>query len=137
MSALKTFVQLLTAPTRFPFGLVQSPVNASGSTDALPVASADVFVTTAGVDAMTLATPSAGLYPAGVPDSMSPDVRDDGKRLLVYDTTGNAHTITTAANKINGNKHIATFGGTIGDFIVLEAFNGIWYVLSSNGITLS
>ena len=62
-----------------------TPVVASGSSDALPKIGL-VFVTTAGVDAMTLATPTAGT--------------DDGKVLTVVDTGGHAHTITTAANKI-------------------------------------
>jgi hypothetical protein len=121
--------------TRFPFGVVQNPFVASGSADVLPIRSGNVFVTRAGVDAMTLATPKAGTY-GNVPTGIG-EPADDGKVLLVYDTTGNAHTITTAANKINGNKHIATFAGTIGNYIRLISFGGIWYVLDSAGITLS
>lgn len=124
--------------TKFPYGIVQNPYNASGSTDVLPIMSADVFVTTAGVDAMTLATPKAGVYPAGVPGLNNlGEQRDDGKRLRVRSTTANAHTITTAANKVNGNKHIITFSGALTDFVDLEAFNGIWWVMASSGATLS
>jgi hypothetical protein len=124
--------------TRLPFGLVINPVVASGSADALPVANADVFVTRAGVDAMTLATPKAGVYQTGAKTIQSlGDPADDGKELLVYSTTAQAHTITTAANKINGSLHIATFAAAVGNYIRFKAFNGIWYVLDSKGITLS
>jgi hypothetical protein len=121
--------------TRFPFGTIENPCNASGAADAIPVRSGNIFVTTAGVDAMTLATPKAGVY-GTVPTGIG-EPNDDGKELLIYSTTAQAHTITTAANKINGNKHVATFGAAIGDYIRLIAFNGIWYVLDSNGITLT
>lgn len=129
---------LMGPPTRLPQGLVENPVVAPGTTDALPVASANVFVTQAGVDAMTLATPKAGVYPAGAANSqLFGEPRDDGKSLLVLDTTGHAHTITTAANIINGSNHIATFNGTVGSWILLMAFNGIWYVIGSSGVALS
>jgi len=134
MGSLKT--PNIGFPTRFPYGKPYNPVVAPGATDALPIFDGVVFVTYAGVDAMTLGTPVAGVYPGiGSNDLGVPN--DDGKRLLVYSTTAFAHTITTAAGKINGTDHIATFGGALGDFIELIAFNGIWYVLSQNGIVLS
>jgi hypothetical protein len=125
-------------PSRFPYGAPYNPINAAGSADALPIADCVVFVTKAGVDAMTLATPVAGTYPSsnalgdilGTPN-------DDGKRILIYSTTAQAHTVTTSANKINGSKHIATFAGAIGDFLELIAFNGVWWVVAQLGITLS
>lgn len=114
-----------TDPKFSPFG--QNCIAAPGATDALPLYG-NVFVTKAGVDAMTLATPTAGSIAAG---------GNDGQILVVKSTTANAHTITTATNKINGNKAVATFGGAVTDFIVLIAFNGVWHVIASSGITLS
>lgn len=87
-----------------------------------------VFVTTAGVDAMTLASPVAGAPSAG---------GNDGLYLLVIDMGGHAHTITTAANKINGNKHVATFGGTALQYALFVAYQGVWYLIIQSGITLS
>ena len=101
--------------------------NLSGSTDAIPVKSGSNFVTTAGVDAMTLAQPVAG----------GPGVGQDGITISVFDTGGHAHTVTTAANGINGASHIATFNGTKGSLVSFRAFNGVWYVVDLVGVTLS
>ena len=78
--------------------------------------------------AMTLATPVAGAPSAG---------GNDGQVLVVQDTTGAAHTITTASNKIAPSKHIGTFGGTVGQFIELRAYGGLWYVQASSGVTMT
>lgn len=94
----------------------------TGSTDALAFPSVN-YITTAGVDATTLATPTAGT--------------DDGKMVRVVDAGGHAHTITTAANKIVPSHHLITFGGTAGSFVDLQSFNGLWYVLASSGVTPS
>jgi hypothetical protein len=124
------------SPAHFPFGKVVNPVQAAAAADVLPVADAVVFVTRAGVDAMTLALPIAGSYPAGVPLSLG-DPRDDGKKLLVVSTTAFAHTITTPANGINKTLHIATFGAAVGNWVLLIAFQGTWYMVGQLGVTLS
>ncbi len=98
----------------------------AGSTDALPLFGT-VYVTTAGVNGMTLATPTAG----------APGTGDDGKLLTVTDTGGHAHTITTASNKGAPAHHVLTFDGTVGSFVTLQAFGGLWYVHASSGITPS
>jgi len=89
-----------------------------------------VFVTTAGVDAMTLATPVAG-PPSGGKN------QNDGLSITIMSTTAQAHTVTCANNKINGNKHIATFAGAVGNFVTFVAYQGIWYMEAQAGITLS
>jgi hypothetical protein len=82
------------------------------------------MITDAGVGAYTLAAPTAGI--------------DDGKEFTIIDTTGHAHTVTTPSNVINTNKHIATFGGTLGQQLKLVAQGGTWWVNpSASGITLS
>ncbi|SRR6266436_4565299 len=129
---------LLGVATRYPYGLCKNPVVAAGAADVLPVADADVFVTRAGVDAMTLAGPKAGVYPAGTAVMQAlGDPQDDGKRLRVVVTTAFAHTITTPAGKINGTLHIITFTAVVGNFVELEAFNGSWYVVGQQGATLT
>jgi hypothetical protein len=77
-----------------------------------------VFITAAGVAALTLAAPVAGSPANG---------GNDGQELKVIDTSGHAHTITTPASGINGVHHIATSGGTAGDAITFTAYNGAWY----------
>ena len=80
------------------------------------------------LNACTLATPIPGPQPLG----------DDGKQIEVIDASGKLHTITTAANGINGSKHIATWNGTAGSNISLQAWNGSWWTVSTpNGVTIT
>lgn len=67
-------------------------------------------------EACTLATPVSGPQPLG----------DDGKTIFIYDNSGKAHTVTTAANKIINLKSTLTFNGTKGSNIELIAQGGIW-----------
>jgi hypothetical protein len=89
---------------------------------AIAVAPATVSLGSSGALAMTLATPTT---PA-----------QDNVTLDIVATTAHAHTVTTAANKINGNKDTVTFAA-VGDCVKLKAVGGIWYVLSIIGATLS
>lgn len=98
----------------------------TGSADPIPFPGI-VALSTAGVNATTLATPIAGQQPAG----------DDGKTLLVYSTTANAHTITTASNKIINSKHLLTFDGNIGSNAWLIAENGVWVPAGLTGVTIT
>ena len=98
----------------------------SGAADAIsPNVSANYIVTKAGVDAMTLAAPTAGT--------------DDGKTIVVSSGTANAHTLTatgllqTGAAAVN----LATFAAHPGAGVTLRAYNALWQVLSSVGITFS
>lgn len=96
--------------------------SALGSTAALTI-----FLTGAAA-AVTLAAPKAG------DDSVG---GDDGKILSFVSTGAVGHVITTPAGKINSNKVTATFGAVIGNNIVLQAYNGYWWVISQVGITLA
>jgi hypothetical protein len=83
------------------------------STDgAIAIKSGHVVITKGSAAAMTLAAPIA--------------TTDDFKRLTIFATTGFAHTVTTPANKINGNKLTATFANA-GDSLELVAYQGVWY----------
>ncbi len=56
VTAFDTYIPV----TRFPQGIAQSVRALTGSTDAIPLYSGTVFLTSTGVDATTLATPVAG-----------------------------------------------------------------------------
>ena len=83
------------------------------------------ILTGATAQAYTLAVPIAGA--------------DDFKELRLVNQSGQAHTVTTPTNGINGASHIATFAATVGATLFLFAYQGVWYVPVStgNGITLS
>jgi hypothetical protein len=104
---------------------VLTPYTAAG---AIPVSSGTHSINGSGALAMTLAAPVAGSRESG---------GDDGKKLHIVAGTAQAHTVTTPANKINGNKLTATFAAAVGNGIELVANNGVWMVRSSVGITLS
>lgn len=91
-------------------------VSTAGPT-AITITHGKVIVTYAGVAAMTLPTPTAGSPASG---------GNDAQPLKFIDASGHAHTITTAANIINGNKHIATSAGNVGDEITLTAYNALF-----------
>ena len=97
---------------------------------AIPIKPGTVMLNTGTAGAMTLAPPVAGLPSAG---------GNDGQDLTIIAEDAEAYTVTTtAANQINGNKHIATFGGAAGDSIRLVAYNGVWYAGDGlNGVVLS
>jgi hypothetical protein len=106
---------------------VQLPTPLTGSADVL-TAPGLFIVNSSGVDAMTLAQPTAGDQQSG---------GDDGKTLTVIDNGGHAHTITCATNGIINSHHLVTFNGTIGSFVTLQAYNAVWYPLANSGVTVS
>jgi hypothetical protein len=101
-------------------------LNSLPNSPATPVTGRSL-ITSAGANATTLATPLAGDPAAG---------GNDGLAIEIINVSGQAHTVTTAANKINTNKQVATFPATKGTRIVLTAYNGIWYT-DGGGTTLT
>lgn len=97
------------------------PQTITTATAAIAPGTEQVFLTYAGVTALTLANPVAGLPTVG-------GAGQDGTTLVITDTTGHAHTLTTGTNGLNGSKHIATFSGTVGASVTLKAFNGSWWL---------
>jgi hypothetical protein len=99
-----------------------------GSADALSAHAAvsTYLVNTAGVDAMTLANPTAGA--------------DDGKVFTIVSLTAQAHTLTCSAGSLNagatGNT-VGTFAAHPGASIRLMAYQGKWYVLASTAIAFT
>jgi hypothetical protein len=85
---------------------------------AITVTSGTVFLNTGTAGAISLAAPVAGLPSAG---------GNDGQSLTIIAIDAEAYVVTAPANAINGSKHIATFGGAVGDSIDLVAYGGVWY----------
>lgn len=104
----------------------QSVVSANGAV-AVPTGNTTFVVTKAGVAAMTLVDPTATTH--------------DGVRLTFISATAQAHTLSNAAgsgfNAGGAASDVGTFGGAIGDNIVVEAYQGKWYVISKTNVTLA
>jgi hypothetical protein len=92
---------------------------------AITLKSGRAMLTGAGATAYTLVAPTAGA--------------DDFKQLEIVNQSGQAHTVTTPANAINGADDTATFAATVGATLRLFAYQGVWYapMATGNGITLS
>lgn len=101
----------------------QGPITyLTGSADALnPHVAGNYVVKTGGVDAMTLAAPTA--------------VVDDGICINVWSQTAQAHTITATALVAAGvsAKTTITFPAFAGAGITLRAINGLWHLTGGGG----
>lgn len=93
----------------------------------IPSGHKSFFITKAGVAAMTLANPTATTH--------------DGIRLTFVAATANAHTLDNSAgagfNAGGAGGDIGTFGGDTGDGLVIEAYQGVWYVLNNINVTIA
>lgn len=83
------------------------------------------LISKAGVAALTLAAPTAGV--------------DDGIAIYIGSRTANAHTVTTSGLLQTGSASVntATFAAFAGAGLRLVAFNGFWIVEHQVGITFS
>jgi len=106
-------------------GDTQRQRQVASANGAITIKDGFVFLTKAGVAAMTLADPTAGLPAAG---------GDDGKELTFVSTTAQAHTVTIAGglNGVGASADVGTFGGAIGDRFSVVAYNGKWYASGVN-----
>ena len=106
-----------------------NPVLAVSADGAITIPSVNTtyFCTKAGVAAMTITNPTSTTH--------------DGLRLTFVATTAQANTLSNAAgagfNDNGAASDLATFGGAKGDNIVIEAYQGKWYVVSTRNVTLS
>jgi hypothetical protein len=91
----------------------------SGTTDAIVNhVAGNYIIKTAGVDAITLFAPTAGI--------------DDGLSINIWSDTANAHTVTLPSAVFASGKAqstVATFAAFRGAGISLRAFNGVWQVI--------
>lgn len=98
-------------------------VGAASASGVIAQKTGTLFITDASAAALTLAAPTSGT--------------DDGSKLSIVSTTAAAHTVVTPANKLNGTHTTATFAAAIGNSVDLVAYQGVWYVWNSIGITVS
>lgn len=92
-----------------------------------------VLITKGTAASITLAAPTAGDPGKG---------GHDGKQIrIVALTAAVAHTVTVTAGFNGGGtaSDVATFDGVtgvIGDHLIIEAYNGTWYVVGNQNVTL-
>lgn len=104
----------------------QAPVNILSASGAVtPNTAATYIITKAGVAAMTLAAPTAGV--------------DDGKIITFTSSTANAHTVTATGLFKTGTAtvNLATFAAFAGAGFSVMAYGGLWYVMTNTAVTLS
>jgi hypothetical protein len=103
----------------------RTKVNAYAADGAITIETSQAMLTKAGVNAMTLASPT------------NPD--HNGVEITIQAATANAHTVTLVAgfNGAGAGADVATFGGAIGDAITIVAYNGVWYVKNLVNVTLA
>ncbi len=67
----------------------------------------------------------------------APTTAQNGMIMVIVASTAQAHTVTNTAGFNGGTtaRDVATFGGAIGDNIVIVAVNGVWWVISSRNVT--
>jgi hypothetical protein len=100
------------------------PLEVDDTNGAISIKAGKVMLIKAGVAAMTLAAPVAGT--------------DDGKVLKFSTSTANAHTVTFPSGKINGGANtVATWTAAIGNGMEIIAYQGVWYTISTKGVTIS
>lgn len=111
-------------------GGVKETVGAVTANGAIPIPSysKSFFITKAGVAAMTLGDPTATTH--------------DGVRLTFISTTAQAHTLDNSAgsgffSSGGASKDVATFGGAIGDGLVIEAYQGKWYIVPGGSLNVT
>lgn len=102
-------------------------VTLAAADGAIAVKEGTVVITKATAAALTIANPVA--------------TTDDGKILRILSITAAAHTISNAAgagfNAGGAASDIATLTAAKGNNLVLQAYQGVWYVLSQVGATLA
>lgn len=69
----------------------------------------------------------------------NPTVAQNGMMMTIIATNASAHTVTYTAGFNGGTtaRDVATFGGAVGDNIVIFANGGVWWVVSTRNVTLA
>jgi hypothetical protein len=99
---------------------VSGAITGPGGAGTVPTSDvALIYLTKAGVGAMTLAAPAI----------------DQQNTLVFISTTAQAHTITMAGNAAATD--VATFGGAVGNSCTMKASNGVWACVAQNGVTVA
>lgn len=106
-------------------GEVIQDLQVASAAGAISIKSGSVLVTKAdGAAALTLADPAAA---------------DAGKVLCITSETAQAHTVTIAGGLNGGGAaaDVGTFGGAIGDYVELVAYNSKWYLRHKLNVTFA
>ena len=109
-------------------GVKPTPFNDTTGHIAIPndVGTAVLTKATAGID-YTLGAPLSGLDPGS-----------NGDLITIFSTTAAAHVVTCGAGLINGATNgKLTFAAAIGNGVIMQAYAGVWYVISNIGVTVS
>jgi hypothetical protein len=106
---------------RIPYGPPVQNIIVAG---AINIANGVVFIGSAGALAVTLGDPPLDM---------------DGCELVIQASTAQAHTVTYTAGFNGGttSNDVATFGGAVGDNLVLRAKAGLWLVQSKVNVTIA
>lgn len=126
LTAVNASFANLSAGTLPLAAVTYGPITALTTNGAIAPSTPAVYnITKAGVLADTLAAPVA--------------VTDDGKVIIVFSTTANAHTVTATGLFQVGTAsvNLATFAAQAGAGFTIMANNAKWVLLASNGITFS
>ena len=114
-----------TAAQLSSYGKGKPPVVAAAVDGAIAIAPGVVKITKAGIAALTLADPAAG---------------DEGTVMIITAATAFAHTVSNAAgsgfNSGGALSDVATFGGAIGDTMVIVAVALKWHAVSLRNVVL-
>jgi hypothetical protein len=102
-----------------------------------PHVAGNYMIESGAVDPITLAAP----FPGGPATLQSSGAigGDDNLSIAIFSDTLFAHTVTATALFANGTalKTTATFAAFKGAGMILRAWNGVWQVVSSTGVTFT
>lgn len=90
-------------------------IQVASADGAIAIKSSTVFITKAGVCAMTLGIPTTA---------------QNGTRIVFIATTASAHTLTVATigiNALDGSGDVATWTAAVGNNITIVAYGGEWW----------
>lgn len=125
-----------TANMRLAFNSLKQLVGVAGGTVSTAPYAASGAIPISGGIAILSKTGSAGAYTLAAPVA----VTNDGLELTIQSSTAFAHTVTQTTPGFNGSgaaQDVATFGGAIGDSMVVVAYNGVWLVRTLRNVTLA
>jgi hypothetical protein len=100
------------------------PVQVASADGAITLLSGGmVFITKGSAAALTLAVPAIST----------------GARLVIVSTTAFAHTVTVSGGLRGAGTgaDVGTFGGAIGDGVVLVSYNGTWHVEPGSNLNVT
>ena len=108
------------------FSLLYAPqvISGDGAIQIPNTKSQTVMLTKNSAAAITIVNPAAG--------------PDDGKSITIITTTAQAHVITCSSDGFNakGSSGTITYAPAVGNATEIVAYNGHWYVVVVNGVTI-